>query len=212
MSVGDFINKIKTEFKVLTGEETKDKFFDSRNDFIHRDVAVREFQRSKEKLFHVNKWSNLPGIASGFKVFDDQGLEKPQGIPQLGDYILIDLPGPAPDTWVKVIDVLEEEEMAEFTVNPSHDPRKKEEKKEEVDHFFADEATSTFRVMLQDASIYAFEIGKEEGINNKGKKAGGRQLINTVIAVGGWMAFQEMQWRKLTDYLVHKIEIEEENQ
>lgn len=209
MGINDFLKNIKSEIKVIKGEETKDKLYDSRRDYMHRDEAVREFLRSKEKLFHVNKWSDLPGITSGFKLYDAAGAEKPSGIPQTGDFILIDLPGPAPDTWVEVIDVQDEEALAEFTVRPSHDPREKGEKQQQVEHFFADKATSTFRVVLEGASIYAFEIGKEEGINNKGKEAGGREIVNTVIAVGGWMAVQEMQWTKLTDYLVHKIEIDE---
>lgn len=51
------------------------------------------------------------------------------------------------------------------------------------------------------------KLVKNEGINNKGKEAGNRKLINTLIAEGGWAAFQKFQWEKLTDYLVHKIEI-----
>jgi hypothetical protein len=56
-------------------------------------------------------------------------------------------------------------------------------------------------------TLFAFEIGKNEGINNQGEDAGDRKLINTLIAEGGWAGFQELQWKKLTDYLVHRIEI-----
>jgi hypothetical protein len=28
-------------------------------------------------------------------------------------------------------------------------------------------------------------------------------VINTVVAKGGWAVGQQMQWKKLTDYLVH---------
>jgi hypothetical protein len=70
------------------------------------------------------------------------------------------------------------------------------------------EATSTFRVQRRGKSIYAYEIGKNEGINNEEEDAGNRKLINTLFAEGGWAGVQKLQWKKLTDYLVHKIEIE----
>ncbi|WP_224996469.1 hypothetical protein [Cesiribacter sp. SM1] len=209
MGIGDFVNKIKTEVKVIKGDETKDKLFSSTNHFSSIDEAVKEFLRSKEKLFHVNDWSKLPGISSGFKLYDAHGAVKETAIPQVGDFIFIDLPGPSPETWVEVIDVKEEADWAEFTVSPSHDPREQGKEVREVEHFFADEATSTFRVERKDNAISACEIGMEEGVNNRGKEAGGREIVNTVIAVGGWILFQEIQWRKLTDYLVHKIELEE---
>lgn len=208
MNLKKIVNKVKTEVKVIKGDETKDKFFSSSNTFPDKDEAVRAFLRSKEKLFHVNSWSDLPGIASGFKLYNVQGAEKSSDIPQVGDFIYIDLPGPSPETWVEVVDIKEKDNLAEFTVRPSHDPRELKKDEKGVEHFFADEATSTFRVTLDGNTIHACEIGLKEGINNHGKEAGGRELVNTVIAVGGWLLFQEIQWRKLTEYLVHKIELD----
>ncbi len=73
----------------------------------------------------------------------------------------------------------------------------------EIKHFFIKEASSTFRVERHGTLIKALEIGKNEGINNQGPEAGDRTVINTLIAEGGWALFQEMQWDKLTRYLVH---------
>jgi hypothetical protein len=72
-----------------------------------------------------------------------------------------------------------------------------------VAHFFGGEATSTFRVELQGNTLVASEIGRDERINNQGNEAGGRAVVNTLIAEGGWALFQQMQWKKLTDYLAH---------
>ena len=44
-------------------------------------------------------------------------------------------------------------------------------------------------------------------INNKGEEAGDRKMINTLLAETGRVGFQQFQWKLLTDYLVHKIEI-----
>jgi hypothetical protein len=121
------------------------------------------------------------------------------------------LPGPVPENWVIVTDIQQQENSAEFTVSPSTDPRAKGSEREEIKHFFIDEATSTFRVKLLDKTLFAYEIGKNEGINNQGKEAGKRKLINTLISEGGWAGFQEFQWKKITDYLVHEIEIDPNN-
>lgn len=208
MGIKSFFKEAWKEIKVIKGDAAKNKLYTSQRIYFKDEEARRGFEKARQKLFHVNKWSELPGISSAFTVYTAEGNKKSSGIPEEGEFLYIDLPGPTPETWVKVIDITEEKNLAEFTVSPSPDPREKNEEVRDVEHFFADEATSTFRVELKGNTLYACEIGKEEGINNKGKKAGGRELVNTVIAVGGWLAFQEMQWNKLTDYLVHHIETE----
>src|SRR5690606_6189891 len=113
--------------------------------------------------------------------------------PEIGYFIRIMLPAPTPENWVKVTQMREEDELAEFTVSPCRDPQELEE---DVEHFFIKEATSTFRVELKDRTIYAYEIGKNEGVNNKDAEAGNRGLLNTLLAAGGWAAFQKIQWKK----------------
>lgn len=201
-------NKIKKEKKILEGEESRNTFYSSQKDFPDRVTAEKEFERSKQKLFDVNKWSDMPGITSGFALYNADGKKKPTSQPEVGDFLLIDLPGPAPENWVVVTDIKVEEDLAEFTVSPSPDPRSTGEERKEIEHFFSDEATSTFRVHLKDKSIFAYEIGRDEGINNEGEDAGNREIINTLIAEGGWAGFQALQWEKLTNYLVHNTELE----
>lgn len=208
MEISSIFRKISKEFKVLTGEAGKEKVYSSRQEYPDKGTAEKAFERSKEKLFEVRKWSDLPGITSaGFALFNAQGQPKPEGKLRTGDFLLIDLPGPDPETWVRVTDLQEGHDQAFFTVSPSPDPREAgEEEVREVEHFFADTATSTFKVALKGKTIYGYEIGKNEKINNNGKKAGNMGWINTLISEGGWIFFQEMQWEQLTDYLVHKIE------
>lgn len=57
--------------------------------------------------------------------------------------------------------------------------------------------------------IIAYEIGRTQGIYNKGREAGEREIVNILIAEGGWAGFQKLQWKKLTDYLIHQIELKE---
>ncbi len=200
--------KFRKEINVLKGEEGKDKLFSSTNEFNTLQDAREAFRRSKEKLFDVNLWSQMPGITSEFKLFGPNGSQKTGKSVSIVDYILINLPGPVPENWVKVISLVDQEELAEFVVSPSEKPQEGNLNDEKVAHFFKEEATSTFRIKREGRLLFAYEIGKEENINNEGKEASNRDWINTLMAEGGWLGFQKIQWKNLTEYLVHLSEIE----
>lgn len=201
------MGEIQKEIDVLKGEETKDKHYSSENEYSDHEEARQAFRQAVTKLMNVNQWSELPGLTSTFQLYDRNGAEKHTERPEVKDYMKIILPGPVPENWVVVTDIREAEDLAEFTVSPSSNPTAVGEDRKEIKHFFVAEATSTFRVRLQGITLVAEEIGKNEGINNQGKEAADRELINTLIAEGGWAGFQKFQWEKLTDYLVHKVEL-----
>ncbi|QJW89505.1 hypothetical protein HNV11_09000 [Spirosoma taeanense] len=204
MKLDKIIDKVKHELNVLKGDETKDKTFSSEHTFSDEAAASEAFKQSVEKLFNVNAWSNLPGLNSQFQLFDSTGQPKSAEEPLIGDYIRIDLPGPTPENWVRVINRQTDGTMAEFTVMPSTDPMEKGELVQgETEHFFREEARSTFRVEQHGNRIVALEIGQNERINNQDSEAGNRAIANTVIAEVGWAFFQKLQWKKLTEYLVH---------
>ncbi|MCH6202131.1 hypothetical protein MMU07_21315 [Aquiflexum sp. LQ15W] len=216
MGLKDIISTVKEKIEnvkdALTGDGAKDKFFASENEFPDEAIAEREFERSKRKLFSVNEWSNMPGITSSFQLYKSSGEIRFTNNPEKGDYILISLPGKLPDNWVKIIEIIDSTDSAEFTVSPSPQPKRtklnRNEEEEETEHFFTGEATSTFMVKRDGKMIYGYEIGNDEVINNQGEEAAGRKWINTLIAAGGWLGFQKVQWEKLTDYLVHNLELE----
>jgi hypothetical protein len=199
-NIGDFLDKVWQEGEAIFGDQSKDTTFSSQRTLPDRAGAEVAFARAVAKLFAVDGWSDLSGLTSTFALHDALGQKKAGDSPQVGDYIEIVLPGPLPENWVKVIDLRSDAERAEFTVSPSPAPGQADSP--EVKHFFSKEATSTFRVSLRGNTIEAVEIGRNEGINNKGPEAGDRALVNTVVAVGGWAGVQAIQWNKLTDYLV----------
>ena len=129
-------------------------------------------------------------------------------VDRTGYYIRIDLPGPTPENWVQVTELRQDENMAEFVVHPSRKPEPAQGEQGEIKHFFAKEASSTFRVERNGATLTGYEIGRNEAINNQGEEAGDRAVANTLIAEGGWAGVQALQWNKLTAYLVHKEEAE----
>lgn len=207
MGLKDFADKIKQEINVLKGEESKDKLYFQENTFPDEPAAREAYEQAKNKLFNVNAWSDLPGINSGFKLYEPNGTPAAPGTIKKGQFIKIVLPGPAPENWVEITDLRVGDNEAEFVVHPSPAPIPLTENHQEVKHFFTKEASSTFRVERQGLTLRAYEIGRNEGINNQGAEAGDRALVNTLIAEGGWAGFQAVQWDKLTAYLVHQIEI-----
>ncbi|AMM51824.1 hypothetical protein TH61_12435 [Rufibacter sp. DG15C] len=203
MGVTDLFEKIKKEIKAILGEEAKDKFFQHENTFPDEASAVQAFAESRQKLFNVEDWSHMTGITSTFELYDAQGQRDPNKKPDLGDYIKIILPATTIENWVKVIEVVEEENLAKFVVQPSHNPLTPAEEPGKIEHFFTEEATSTFLVARQGTTLLACEIGKNEVANNQGEEAGDRPILNTVISTGGWAGFQAIQWGNLTKFLVH---------
>ncbi len=200
---------IREERKFIVGDATKDITFTTSRTFATDEEAKEMFNISVERLFAVDRWTDLPGISSRFELHDEDGEKKEAARPKVGDHIKIILPGVPLDNWVAVTEVKERDGSAEFTVSPCNDPKATGEERKQIKHFFTAGATSTFRVELEGGTITAWEIGRNEGINNKGEEAGGRKVVNTLIAEGGWAGFQRLQWEKLTNYLVDQLEIEE---
>lgn len=203
MKVKTVIDEIRHEVNVLTGEETKQKIYSSQQTFSDEPTAQEAFVRSKEKLFNVNGWSGLSTFTADFNLHDQTGHRATSRQPQVDDYIKIELPGPIPENWVQVVHVASEDRSAEFTVRPSKNPQQTEENAAETEHFFQSQARSTFRVELAGRTVTAYEIGQNEAINNQNSESGNRAVVNTLIAEVGFLFYQDLQWKALTDYLVH---------
>lgn len=200
------INELIKEGEVVAGDRSKNTFFSSKKDFSLETEAREAFLAAKEKLFDVNGWTKIPALAnSTFHLYDGNGFPLASKRVKVGDYIKILLPGPLPENWVKVIDLKDAEEFAEFTVKPSHDPVTSGDETV-VEHFFHEGARSIFKVKKEGLTIIASEEGKNEAINNEGQEAGTRKVLNTMVSEGGWVGFQKYQWKNLTDFLVGKID------
>jgi len=201
MDIKSSLGQLQHEFRVVQGEDTKDVTYSSHQAFADEPAATRAFDQSVLKLLHVDGWSGLSSVTADFRLHDQQGEPKPNDQPVVGDFILIKLPGPMPENWVRVTHIGITPTRVEFTVKPSHDPRSAPT--EVIDHFFDQQASSTFRVERTGNQVSAWEIGSNESINNQQPQAGDRAAVNTFIAEGGWLFYQKIQWKALTDYLVH---------
>ncbi len=201
MKLKTIVETIQHESKVIQGEATKDMVYASQHTYSDESTAREAFARSVGKLLNVNNWSALSSISADFALHDSVGRPKLDRPAEVSDFIQIILPGPMPENWVRVSHKLCDEQFAEFTVQPCSNPLAN--KPDQIEHFFAEQARSTFRVELAGCTISAFEIGQHESINNQQPQAGERGLINTLIAETGWLFYQKIQWKLLTAYLVH---------
>lgn len=196
------INEVKEEAKVIKGEKSKDKTYTSSRAFADEEAAKAAFPECIRRLYDVNAWSDIKGIAnSNFELHTPEGQPIERSRVEIGDFIKIDLPGPLPFYWVKVNEMSEDADAAQFTVQPIYDPTDRDDKRV-TDHFFQDKARSIFRVERHGSEIVAMEIGINEAINNQKTEAGEKGLINTLVSEGGWAGFQKYQWKNLTEYLV----------
>lgn len=170
MGLKDVFNDLKKEVKVVQGEATKDKVYSNHNVFADEATARQEFERAKQKLFDVNTWSKMAGFNSEFRLYDSRGRRTTAQRPDIGYYIEIILPASTIDNWVKVTAIREEDNLAEFVVHPSEKPQELGQEENVIEHFFIKEASSTFRVVREGNTLHGYEIGKNEGINNQGRR------------------------------------------
>ena len=201
MQLKAIVEQIEHETRVVQGEDTKARTYTSQHTYPNELAAKEAFAHSVAKLLNVNGWSSLASFSSDFALYDPLGRSKPDGSVKAGDFIRIELPGPTPENWVRVMEATSTETRVEFTVQPSAEPLAN--KPDQIEHFFVEQARSTFRVEVSGCTISAFEIGQHEAINNQQPQAGERGLANTIIAEAGWLFYQKIQWKLLTDYLVH---------
>jgi hypothetical protein len=201
MKTNPLANKAVHEIEAVQGEASKDVSFVSEHVFADNAAAEAAFADSVEKLMNVPGWSAISSFTANFFLYDQHRAPKEAGPVALGDFIRIELPGPMPGNWVRVVDFSVHENRVEFAVQPTHDPAKGDA--EETDHFFTEAARSIFRVEREGTRLIASEIGRDEVVNNHQPEAGDRAVINTAIAAAGWLFYQKIQWKTLTDYLVH---------
>ncbi|MDJ1480814.1 hypothetical protein QNI19_11150 [Cytophagaceae bacterium DM2B3-1] len=207
-------NKLKTEADILSGKESKSKVFESVRQLTDQENGEQEWSKAQQRLFDVDRWSDVGGISTAsFLLHDSMGNRVTRKIPQVGDKISIDLPGPLPLNWVEVVQIKEEPEKAEFIVCPTSDPTKTVDSDQDfsgedlvgedqvTDHFFTSDALSIFRVERKGKQLTATQIGLHEKINNSTEEAGNKALLNTLVAESGWLLFQPHQWQTLTDYV-----------
>ena len=178
-------------------------------------AATAAFETVKHRLLDVNQWHELAGAASSvFRLTDEKGnlADRPA---KLGDHFRIDIPAPGPSVgeghdWVQVEAIEhrrgENEETISMRVRPAANPKGS---KDDIAHFFSDEASSTFSVTRTGNRIVAEVHGRNEKPNT-GTNSITDKIRNAVVGTGAMLGLNKPQWKGLVMGLVSGLPSVEE--
>jgi hypothetical protein len=187
-----------------TGNDSNNEYSIQKND---ASTARQLFQIAKQRLLNVNEWHQLTGLATAaFRLTDEKG-NKVHRSAQLGDHLKIDIPGPGTVTgegndWVQ-IEAIEEnatddKEIIAIRVRPTSNPQNN---KEDVAHFFSEEASSTFSVIRQANTVTAAVHGRNEKPNVETENIIDK-VRNVIVAATAIAGMNKPQWKNLVKGLL----------
>jgi hypothetical protein len=185
------------------------KQFSETAEFDTVEAARQFFQIARKRMLDVNNWQQLcDGLSSTFRLRNAHGEPVGHRLPEPGDYMQIDIPGPGPQNgdghdWVRV-EALEDnksttaDEMALMRVRPAASPLNVQG---EVAHFLDDQATSTFVVFRIGSRVTAEVFGSDEVANTEATGLLDK-VRNVATAVASWLGFSDVQWKSLVKAVV----------
>ena len=171
-------------------------------------AAKEMFEESRTRLLNVNRWHDLAGGPSAaFQLTDEKGISVNRAVVE-GDYFKIDIPGPGNVEgkgydWVRVEKIEEEHDEDHDLVLIRVRPAKEPSSGEHTTHFFTSEATSNFVVERRGSHIKAAVYGRNEKPNTETSNIVDKTR-NTMVALGAFAGFSEIQWKKLVKGLLGK--------
>jgi hypothetical protein len=167
------------------------------------------FSVVKTRLLNVNNWGKIAGaLSADFQLTNEQGQEI-DGIPRKGNYFKINIPAPGIITgegydWVRVEEVKEESDgesdSIAIRVRPTSSPVNE---KQDIAHFYTDEATSNFIVKREGNKVIAGVYGRNEKPNMKADNLIDKAR-NAIIGTGAVTAFSKLQWKALVSGLLER--------
>jgi hypothetical protein len=177
-----------------------------------KEAAAKDFYEVvKKRLLQVGRWHEWAGAGTAtFWLTDGAGNEVNRD-PLTGDHFKIDIPGPGPKTgdgydWVRIESVQEmrEPQMEALTirVRPATNPQNQ---RQDVAHFFSEEATSNFVVQRHGTLVSAEVHGRNEKPNTAAETLVDKAR-NATVATGAISAFSKLQWKALVNGLVSNEE------
>jgi len=163
------------------------------------------FHLLKERFFGINDWKRFcPESSADFKLCNSTG-DVISRLPECGDYIRIDIPGPGGTEghsfdWT-VIDMVDFNSPDRILIQCRPCPDPKELNSRNIAHFYCERATSTFVIQKKENSLMAAVYGRNESPNLKSGVI--NSVRNMMIAVGGILGFSKIQWKCLVEGLTN---------
>lgn len=181
-----------------------------------REEALEALTIAKSRLLDINNWAKVAGSGSAsFQLTDTQGNFIYDKVPEVGNLIRIDLPGPGNPSgegydWVRIEafdeeqEVDKDQEIYSMQIRPTHNPI---HPKEESAHFYTDDTTGSFLITRFGNKVTAAEKGRNEVVNN-GTDSFITNVRNTVVVFSAMLGFSLFQWQKFVDGLLQGPEVD----
>jgi hypothetical protein len=172
-----------------------------------REEAEKIFEKARKNLLNINEWHLIAGkLSARFYLTDPYG-KNVQRLPLHGDFIKIHLPSSAEDKfdWVR-IESIEDKKISEnlqvisMLVRPSDPPRQKEE----TEHFFSKDATSSFIVERKGNVVTAYVRGRNELPNTDEPESILKKIRNAAIALAAMAGLNTPQWKGLAKGIINE--------
>ncbi|MGN0022132.1 MAG: hypothetical protein ACI35Z_15115 [Sphingobacterium hotanense] len=173
---------------------------------FEKSIEAKAFYlEAKDRLLNISNWFAIASLpASSFEHLDRQGKSSNQ-MPQEGDFIKIDIPGPGLLStggydYVRIEQISESNttgsETITMTVRPSSKPDDSDD--EETKHFFQSLATSSFQINRVGNTVHASYYGRNEVINLEMDSFVDR-IRNLFIALSAKLGASYPQWKALVN-------------
>lgn len=169
--------------------------------------AKEFYETAKQRLIQVNNWQKWAGPATAhFQLTDAAGNDVDRTV-QENDHFKIDIPGPGSVTgdgfdWVQLEKIEEtaagEKEQISIQVRPATNPNNN---RQDIAHFFGEEASSCFIVKRDGNTVTAAVHGRNEKPNMDAEKLVDKAR-NAAVATGAVAAGSKLQWKSLVNGLV----------
>jgi hypothetical protein len=180
---------------------------ESEKELDSEEKAMELYSIAKQRLLQPNQWHDHAGQATAdFQLTDSAGKPVSREVKK-GDHFRIDIPAPGSMTgdgydWVKVEEIEEgrgdDGIFTAIRVRPATNPLNQ---KEDVAHFFTDDATSSFIVKQLGKKVIAGVYGRNEKPNTDADAIIDKAR-NTAIAAGAMSGFAKLQWKNLVNGLL----------
>ncbi|WP_293935426.1 hypothetical protein [Sphingobacterium sp. UBA6645] len=176
------------------------------DEFIEFEKSIEAkafYLKAKDRLLNISNWFAIASLpASSFEHLDRHG-EPSNQMPQEGDFIKIDIPGPGLSStggydYVRIEQISESNttgsETITMTVRPSSNPDDSDD--EETKHFFKSLATSSFQINRVGKTVHAYYYGRNEVINLEMDSLVDR-IRNLFVALSAKLGASYPQWKAL---------------
>ncbi len=175
------------------------------------EVAERAFLHIRMMLLDINHWHEVAGSLSAKFVHVNSFGEAIEQEPRVGDFIMIDIPGPGPVSgqgydWVRIteIDDRPAEGFLQLTLHPCAAPMNASGDTSAA-HFFRSFASSSFVIKKEGLEVHVFYYGRNEEINLDNENFIDN-VRNGLVGMGAKIGFSYPQWKAIVSGLLEQSE------